>query len=207
MFSTSTSAVLTSARKAAWASGSFRSSAMHRLLRCRLTKSNPSRAPPKPSLLPGGSTRMMSAPQSARWRTHVGPARASVRSSTRRPVSGSGSTGGSFGVARFSDTGILLSPRKWVRRRGLACGSAGSRARTRRAPAMIAATRASRLVGAHRRPSLRDAEVRAQHCQELALGQLAGDRAREGAGGGRDQRVRLELRDALGPHLDGPHRR
>ena len=87
---------------------------------------------------------MMSAPQSARWRTHVGPARASVRSSTRRPVSGSGSTGGSSGVARFSDTGILLSPQKWVRRRGLACGSAGSRARTRRAPAMIAATRARR---------------------------------------------------------------
>src|SRR5262249_54430138 len=86
---------------------SFRSSARLRLLRCRFTKSNPSRAPPKPSLLPGGSTRMMSAPQSARWRTHVGPARAKVRSSTRRPVRGSGSTAGSLEAARSSDTDIL----------------------------------------------------------------------------------------------------
>ena len=36
----------------------------------------------------GGSMRITSAPQSARWRTQVGPARASVRSSTTTPVSG-----------------------------------------------------------------------------------------------------------------------
>ena len=36
----------------------------------------------------GGSTRMTSAPQSARCRTQVGPARASVRSRTVRPESG-----------------------------------------------------------------------------------------------------------------------
>ena len=62
---------------------------MERLFRWRLTLSNPSRGPPKPSVERGGSTRMMSAPQSAKCRTQVGPARASVRSSTRRPDRGS----------------------------------------------------------------------------------------------------------------------
>ena len=54
---------------------------------------------------------MTSAPQSARWRTQVGPARASVRSSTTTPASGfsednSGSvidgSDGDFGLIRLS---------------------------------------------------------------------------------------------------------
>src|SRR2546423_12855854 len=40
----------------------------------------------------GGCTCTTSAPKSASCRTHVGPARATVRSTTRRPVSGPSST-------------------------------------------------------------------------------------------------------------------
>src|SRR5258707_10047475 len=45
--------------------------------------------PAASSAVAGGSMRMTSAPQSARCRTHVGPARANVRSRTRIPDSGS----------------------------------------------------------------------------------------------------------------------
>ena len=56
---------------------------MLRLLRCRFRKSEPSRGPPM--LSPGASgisTLMTLAPQSASWRTQVGPARTRVRSIT-----------------------------------------------------------------------------------------------------------------------------
>src|SRR5580692_3194305 len=87
MFSTTTSARSASLRKAAWPFSDFRSRLMKRLLRCRFWKSNPSRAiTSRPS--PGGSTAITSAPQSARCRTQVGPARARVRSKTRSPARG-----------------------------------------------------------------------------------------------------------------------
>ena len=60
---------------------------MPRLLRCRFWKSLPSRGPPmpSPSSSAGGiSILITSAPQSASWRTAVGPARTRVRSMTVR---------------------------------------------------------------------------------------------------------------------------
>ena len=61
-----------------------------RLLRCRFWKSKPSRREPvtsRPSSA-GGSILITRAPQSASWRTAVGPARACVRSSTVKRDSG-----------------------------------------------------------------------------------------------------------------------
>jgi hypothetical protein len=58
---------------------------MLRLLRCRFWKSEPSRGPPIGSSPPkcgGVSILMTLAPQSASWRTQVGPERTRVRSST-----------------------------------------------------------------------------------------------------------------------------
>ncbi len=58
---------------------------MLRLLRCRFWKSDPSRGPPMPSPASGSggnSILMTLAPQSASWRTQVGPERTRVRSRT-----------------------------------------------------------------------------------------------------------------------------
>ena len=63
------------------------------LLRCRFWKSEPSRGPPSavlPSTASGSSILMALAPQSASWRTHVGPARTRVRSSTVKRERGRG---------------------------------------------------------------------------------------------------------------------
>src|SRR5581483_4365206 len=71
--------------KAARPCGDFRSSVMLRLLRCRFWKSALLRGPPGPSPFSrcgGVSILMTLAPQSASWRTHVGPARTRVRSRT-----------------------------------------------------------------------------------------------------------------------------
>src|SRR6516225_10299338 len=84
-FSTTTSAFLTMRLNAANASGALRLSVMLRLLRCRFWKSDPSRGPPSGSPPPGSggnSILMTLAPQSASWRTQVGPARTRVRSRT-----------------------------------------------------------------------------------------------------------------------------
>src|SRR5215471_15793925 len=84
-FSTTTSAFFTMRLNAAKASGALRLSVMLRLLRCRFWKSDPSRGPPSGSPPPGSggnSILMTLAPQSASWRTQVGPARTRVRSST-----------------------------------------------------------------------------------------------------------------------------
>src|SRR5215467_9488150 len=72
-------------RKVAAPAGDLRSSVMLRLLRCRFWKSGPWRAPPRPSPASkrsGSSTLMTLAPQSASWRTAVGPARTRVKSRT-----------------------------------------------------------------------------------------------------------------------------
>src|SRR4030081_3902716 len=84
-FSTTTSAFLTSRRNTASPSGAFRVRVMLRLLRCRFWKSDPSRGPPGGSPLSscgGDSILMTLAPQSASWRTQVGPERTRVRSRT-----------------------------------------------------------------------------------------------------------------------------
>src|SRR5215471_10439407 len=84
-FSTTTSAFLTMRLKAATASDDLRLSVMLRLLRWRFWKSEPSRGPPSwsPPLGSGGSSILMTlAPQSASWRTQVGPERTRVRSRT-----------------------------------------------------------------------------------------------------------------------------
>ena len=72
--------------------GVFRLSVRLRLLRCRFWKSGPS-APAAGGVdagPPGASILITSAPQSASWRTAVGPARCAVRSSTLKPLSGRG---------------------------------------------------------------------------------------------------------------------
>src|ERR1700682_517963 len=84
-FSTTTSAFFTILRNAARPSLDFRLSVMLRLLRCRFWKSEPSRGPPgaSPPLSSGGISILMTlAPQSASWRTQVGPERTRVRSRT-----------------------------------------------------------------------------------------------------------------------------
>src|SRR5437867_39522 len=76
--------------KMATPSGSRRLSVIPRLLRCRFWKSKPWRLPPMPSPVrpPGISILIARAPQSTSWRTHVGPARARVRSSTEKRARG-----------------------------------------------------------------------------------------------------------------------
>src|SRR5258706_5030494 len=84
-FSTSTSAFAAIRLSRATPSGVLRSSVMLRLLRCRFMKSEPLRGPPRPSPpspRSGISILMTLAPQSASWRTQVGPERTRVRSST-----------------------------------------------------------------------------------------------------------------------------
>src|SRR5262245_43633832 len=97
MMSTSRASVL----KIATPSGSRRLSVMLRLFRCRFWKSKPWRLPPMPSpeRPPGISILMACAPQSTSWRTHVGPARARVRSRTLKRASGR---------AAFSAMALLL---------------------------------------------------------------------------------------------------
>src|SRR5678815_4682898 len=72
--------------KIEWPSGLLRLSVIDCLLRCRFWKSKPWRLPPIASVLEpgsgGGSILMTDAPQSASWRTAVGPARCAVRSRT-----------------------------------------------------------------------------------------------------------------------------
>src|ERR1700760_3179115 len=92
MFSMTTSACSTSRSRISGASSFFRFKVMARLLRCRFWKSEPSRRPTSSPASPssgGGSTRITSAPQSARVRTQDGPARASVRAMTLKRDNGS----------------------------------------------------------------------------------------------------------------------
>src|SRR3954470_16457168 len=89
-FSTTTSAFAAILFSTATPSGDFRFSVIERLLRCRFWKSEPSRGPPIPSpslMCSGISILMQFAPQSASWRTQVGPARTRVRSSTVKRLS------------------------------------------------------------------------------------------------------------------------
>src|ERR1700719_4260334 len=84
-FSTTTSAFLTIFLNAATPSADLRLSVMLRLLRCKFMKSGPSRGPPSGSPVSrwaGVSILMTLAPQSASWRTQVGPERTRVKSST-----------------------------------------------------------------------------------------------------------------------------
>src|SRR5208282_5824841 len=70
-------------------SGFFRSSVRLRLLRWMFWKSGPLRSPPNPPSPLGSSILTTSAPQSASWRTQVGPARTRERSITLKRDSGS----------------------------------------------------------------------------------------------------------------------
>src|SRR5580704_680117 len=118
-----TSAFSASFMKIAWPSLLLRLSVIAFLLRCRFWKSKPCRWPPIASVLPseGGSILMTCAPQSASWRTAVGPARCAVRSRTEmwdrgRVVMDVSSSLG----ARHSSGAIFLWPsmtRDWSRAR------------------------------------------------------------------------------------------
>src|SRR5215469_11220548 len=84
-----TSARSASLKKIARPSSLFRFNVIARLLRCRFWKSGPSRRLPVASTSsPEGSILMTWAPQSASWRTAVGPARCAVRSMTRKSFKG-----------------------------------------------------------------------------------------------------------------------
>src|SRR5229473_71949 len=83
-----TSARSTSLFRISRPSGAFRSSVRLRLLRWRFWKSKPWREPTSVAASSGASTLSTSAPQSASWRTAVGPARARVRSITLKRASG-----------------------------------------------------------------------------------------------------------------------
>src|SRR6266436_5410737 len=112
-FSTTTSAFLTMRLNAAKAAGALRLSVMLRLLRCRFWKSDPSRGPPSASPPPGSggnSILITLAPQSASWRTQVGPARTRVRSRTVKRSSAREAlgTGLAFGVLRGVSFFIVL---------------------------------------------------------------------------------------------------
>src|SRR5487761_226061 len=88
-FSTTTSACAASFFMIATPSGFLRSCVMPRLLRWMFWKSGPSRSPPRPESPLVSSILITSAPQSASWRTQVGPARTRVRSTTLKRDSGS----------------------------------------------------------------------------------------------------------------------
>ena len=109
-FSTTTSAFLTMRLKAASPAGDFRLSVMLRLLRCRFWKSEPSRGPPIGSSGPGGDSILMTlAPQSASWRTQVGPDRTRVRSSTVKRARAFEARGkGIAGVSAAGLAGVIL---------------------------------------------------------------------------------------------------
>src|SRR6516164_9701725 len=86
-----TSARSASLKKIARPSSLFRFNVIARLLRCRFWKSGPSRRLPVASTnSPEGSILTTWAPQSASWRTAVGPARCAVRSMTRKSFKGRG---------------------------------------------------------------------------------------------------------------------
>src|SRR3984893_9067745 len=94
-----TSARSASLKKIAWPSSLFRLSVIARLLRWRFWISGPSRRLPVASTnSPDGSILMTWAPQSASWRTAVGPARCAVKSRTRKSFKGSGTVV----IGRFS---------------------------------------------------------------------------------------------------------
>src|ERR1700686_5403182 len=106
-FSTTTSAFLTMRLSTATPSGDFRLSVMLRLLRCRFWKSEPSRGPPGPSpdsICGGISILITLAPQSASWRTQVGPDRTRVKSSTVKRVRAFEARGN--GIAGASNAGF-----------------------------------------------------------------------------------------------------
>src|ERR1700732_4512950 len=89
-----TSVRLASFIKIAWPSSLLRFKVIARLLRCRFGKSGPARRLPVASTSsPEGSILITCAPQSASWRTAVGPARCAVRSMTRKSLRGSGVIG------------------------------------------------------------------------------------------------------------------
>src|SRR5262249_60430045 len=79
--------------------GDLRSSVIERLFRCRFWKSEPRRAN-SASTSARASTLMTRAPMSASWRTHVGPARARVRSITEYAARGSEVMAGGEGAGR-----------------------------------------------------------------------------------------------------------
>src|SRR5580693_7262600 len=111
-FSTTTSAFLTIFLSTATPSGDLRFSVMLRLLRCRFWKSEPSRGPPRPSpdsICGGISILMTLAPQSASWRTQVGPDRTRVRSSTVKRARAFEARGkGIAGVSAAGLAGVIL---------------------------------------------------------------------------------------------------
>src|SRR6266446_3306135 len=94
-----TSARAASLKKIARPSSLFRFNVIARLLRWRFWKSGPSRRLPVASTSsPDGSILITRAPQSASWRTAVGPARCAVKSRTRKSFNGSGT----IVIGRFS---------------------------------------------------------------------------------------------------------
>src|SRR6516165_2967288 len=94
-----TSARSASLKKISRPASLFRFNVIARLLRCRFWKSGPSRRLPVASTSsPEGSILITWAPQSASWRTAVGPARCAVRSITRKSFKGSGG----IPIGRFS---------------------------------------------------------------------------------------------------------
>src|SRR3984957_7012494 len=123
-FSTTTSAFLTIFLSTATPSGDLRFSVMLRLLRCRFWKSDPSRGPPRPSpdsICGGISILMTLAPQSASWRTQVGPDRTRVRSSTvkrERAFEALGVGMADVSHAGFAACGYRDAPEKTPRTRG-----------------------------------------------------------------------------------------
>src|SRR5208283_2585036 len=126
-FSTTTSAFLTMRLKAASPSGAFRLSVMLRLLRCRFWKSDPSRGPPIGSSGVGDASILMTlAPQSASWRTQLGPARTRVRSRTVKRVSALEARGEAIaGRTPMRSWGVRTSPiRSWLST-GPRCSRAG----------------------------------------------------------------------------------
>src|SRR6266478_4010327 len=86
-----TSARSASLKKIARPSSLLRFNVIARLLRCKFWKSGPSRRLPVASTnSPEGSILITWAPQSASWRTAVGPARWAVKSTTKKSFKGSG---------------------------------------------------------------------------------------------------------------------
>src|SRR5437870_4957065 len=86
--------------KMATPSFSLRLSVIERLFRCRFWKSGPWRGPPMVSASTEGGVSILitSAPKSASWRTHVGPARTRDRSRTRKRESAV--EAGTWGMAK-----------------------------------------------------------------------------------------------------------
>src|SRR5215470_12462340 len=116
-FSTTTSAFFTMRRNAASPSFDFRFKVMLRLLRCRFWKSGPSRGPPgaSPVTSAGGCSILITfAPQSASWRTQVGPDLTCVRSRTVKRSSAREARG----IGIFCTCQAFLMTRQGGARRG-----------------------------------------------------------------------------------------